>query len=88
MLSASGRWCGNQAGPGQQPCCILHVRSQTVLRSTPTSQHRCADCCHPCCLPSNSSCKNCTHLVHGGATGLLEKEHIWEAELMLPDTQV
>jgi Rps23 Pro-64 3,4-dihydroxylase Tpa1-like proline 4-hydroxylase len=31
--------------------------------------------------------KNCTHLVHSGATGLLEKEHIWEAELMLPDTQ-
>lgn len=31
--------------------------------------------------------KNCTHLVHGGATGLLEKEHVFEAELMLPQTQ-
>lgn len=31
--------------------------------------------------------KNCTHLVAGGATGLLEKSHVWEAELMLADTQ-
>ncbi|PSC70828.1 coiled-coil domain-containing 94-like protein isoform A [Micractinium conductrix] len=31
--------------------------------------------------------KNCTHLVAGGATGLLEKEHVWEAELMLAATQ-
>lgn len=32
--------------------------------------------------------KNHTHLVHGGSTGLLEKEHIWEAELMQKETQV
>lgn len=39
-------------------------------------------------LRSPAHLQNCTHLVHNGATGLLEKEHIWEAELMLPDTQV
>jgi hypothetical protein len=32
--------------------------------------------------------KNHTHLVQGGATGLLEKEHIWEAELLMAETQV
>ena len=32
--------------------------------------------------------KNCTHLVQGCSTALLEKQHIWEAELMLPETQV
>jgi hypothetical protein len=32
--------------------------------------------------------KNCTHLVQGGSTQLLEKQHIWEAELMLPESQV
>lgn len=31
--------------------------------------------------------KNHTHLVHGGATGLLEKEHVFEAELMQASTQ-
>jgi len=31
--------------------------------------------------------KNCTHLVQGGATGLLEKEHVHEAELMMAETQ-
>lgn len=31
--------------------------------------------------------QNCTHLVHGGSTGLLEKEHVWEAELMQSETQ-
>jgi hypothetical protein len=32
--------------------------------------------------------KNCTHLVRGGATSLLEKQGIWEAELRQPETQV
>lgn len=31
--------------------------------------------------------KNHTHLVHGGATGLLEKSHVFEAELMQASTQ-
>ncbi|KAL4428382.1 hypothetical protein ABPG75_002471 [Micractinium tetrahymenae] len=31
--------------------------------------------------------KNCTHLVQGGATGLLEKEHVFEAELIQQQTQ-
>ncbi|KAL4439271.1 hypothetical protein ABPG77_004173 [Micractinium sp. CCAP 211/92] len=31
--------------------------------------------------------RNCTHLVQRGATGLLEKEHVFEAELLLPQTQ-
>lgn len=42
----------------------------------------------PCPTPPLCCWQNCTHLVQGGSTERLEKEHVWEAELLMADTQV